>query len=62
MVAMFEVAFLILFVALGVWWLRRTKLYRSQRRSSVDRVQDARGSGADGGGMNGLYGGGDPGQ
>ena len=41
MVAMFEIVFLIVFVVLGVWWLRRTKLYRANRRSVVDRAQDA---------------------
>jgi hypothetical protein len=33
MVAMFEVAFLIVVVAIGVWWFRRTNWYRAYRRS-----------------------------
>jgi hypothetical protein len=33
MVAMFEVVFLILCVALGVWWFLRTSLYKAHRRS-----------------------------
>jgi len=45
MVAMFEIAFLILLLAVGVWMVRRTNLYRNQRRSTVDRVQDSHGSG-----------------
>ncbi len=41
MVAMFEIVFLIVFVALGVWWFRRTNLYRvrssrSEPRQGVD--------------------------
>jgi hypothetical protein len=40
MVAMSEIVFLSVFVVLGVWWLRRTKLYRANRRSVVDRAQD----------------------
>lgn len=41
MVAMFEIGFLIVFVALGVWRFRRTKLYRArtsrhERRQGVD--------------------------
>jgi hypothetical protein len=41
MVAMFEIAFLIVVVVLGVWWFRRTNLYRarssrSQPRQGVD--------------------------
>jgi hypothetical protein len=45
MVAALEVVFLILFVALSVWWIRRTNLYRAHRRSAVDRVQDSQSSG-----------------
>jgi len=30
MVAMFEIVFLIVFVVLGVWWFRRTNLYRAR--------------------------------
>lgn len=39
MVAMFEVAFLILSTALGVWWFRRTNLYRAHRTLGVDPGQ-----------------------
>ena len=38
MVAMFEIAFLIVFVVIGVWWFRRTNLYRA-RRSGLDAGQ-----------------------
>jgi hypothetical protein len=30
MVAMLEIVFLIVFVVLGVWWFRRTNLYRAR--------------------------------
>ena len=30
MVAVFEVVFLIVFVVLGLWWFRRTNLYRAR--------------------------------
>lgn len=33
MVAVFEVAFLIVCVLLVAWWFRRTSLYRAHRRS-----------------------------
>jgi hypothetical protein len=33
MVAMFEVGFLIICLVLGLWWFRRTNLYRAHRRS-----------------------------
>jgi hypothetical protein len=33
MVAMFEIAFLIVCVVLSVWWFRRTNLYRARRRA-----------------------------
>jgi hypothetical protein len=41
MVAMFEIVFLIIFMVLGVWWFRRTNLYRarysrSQPRQGID--------------------------
>lgn len=38
MVAVFEVVFLIVFVVLGLWWFRRTNLYRA-RTSGVDPGQ-----------------------
>ena len=31
MVALLEIVFLILFMVLGVWWFRRTNLYRARR-------------------------------
>ncbi len=33
MVAVFELVFLIAFVVLGVWWVRRTNLYQAHRRA-----------------------------
>jgi len=33
MVAVLEVVFFILFVALSAWWIRRTNLYRAHRRA-----------------------------
>ena len=33
MVAMFEIVFLIVVVVLGVWWFRRTNMYRSRVKS-----------------------------
>lgn len=38
MVAMFEIAFLIVCAGLGLWWFRRTSLYRyrAHRGSSAD--------------------------
>ena len=33
MVATIELVVLIAFVVLGVWWLRRTNLYRAHRRA-----------------------------
>jgi hypothetical protein len=35
MVAMFEIAFLIVCVALFLWWFTRTSLFRAQRRSGA---------------------------
>ncbi len=32
---MFEIAFLTACMALGLWWLTHTNLYRAQRRSGV---------------------------
>jgi hypothetical protein len=39
MVAMFEIAFLIVVVVLRAWWFRRTNLYRAHRRSPGDLSQ-----------------------
>jgi hypothetical protein len=55
MVAMFEIAFLIVFAVFAVWWFRRTKLYRNRTRSAIDQAQDAR-PGQRGDSMNGVYG------
>ncbi len=38
MVAMFEGVFLIVCLVVGLWWFRRTNLYRA-RRSGVDPGQ-----------------------
>ena len=38
MVAMFEIVFLIACVVLGVWWIRRTNMYRA-RNSRVEPGQ-----------------------
>jgi hypothetical protein len=35
-VAMFEIAFLIVCVVLGLWWFSRTSTFRTHRRSGVD--------------------------
>jgi hypothetical protein len=35
MVAMFEVAFLIVLTVLVVWWFRRTNTYRARRESGA---------------------------
>jgi hypothetical protein len=35
MVPMFEIAFLIVLVVLGLWWFSRTNIYRAYRRSGV---------------------------
>jgi hypothetical protein len=35
MVAMFEIASLIVLVVLGLWWFSRTNIYRAYRRSGV---------------------------
>ena len=45
MVAMLEVAFLILCVALGLWWFSRTNLYHAHRRGSKDPGQHGHGVG-----------------
>jgi len=58
-VAVLEVASLVIFLALGVWWFRRTNLYRANRRSVVDRAKDS-GQSPGGGNLNNLYGGGSP--
>jgi amino acid transporter len=39
MVAVFEIVFLILFAVIGVWWFRRTNLYRAHRSSGADTGQ-----------------------
>ena len=39
MVPMLEIAFLVACTALGLWWFRRTNLYRAHRRSGVDPSQ-----------------------
>jgi hypothetical protein len=39
MVAMLEIVFLIVFAVLGVWWFRRTNIYRAHRRSGADPGQ-----------------------
>jgi len=39
MVAVFEIVFLILFAVIGVWWFRRTNLYRAHRSSGADMGQ-----------------------
>ena len=39
MVAMFEVAFLIVLLALGLRWFLRSNIYRAHRRSGVDPGQ-----------------------
>jgi hypothetical protein len=39
MVPMFEIAFVIVCVVLGLWWFRRTSLYRAHRRSGIDPGQ-----------------------
>jgi len=41
MVAMFEVALLILCAALVLWWFTRTNAYRARRRSGADPGQGA---------------------
>ena len=51
MVAMLEVAFLIVCAVLGVWWFRRTNIYRVRRRSSIDPGQH----GANATGKFGMY-------
>ena len=42
MVAMAEIAFLLVCVVLVVWWFRRTNMYRARRRSGADPGQAAR--------------------
>jgi hypothetical protein len=39
MVAVFEIVFLIVCAGLGLWWFRRTNLYRAHRRSGGDPSQ-----------------------
>jgi hypothetical protein len=48
MVAVFEILFLIVFVVLGLLWLRRTSLYRARRRSPRDPGQHGAGWGTHG--------------
>jgi hypothetical protein len=36
MVAMIEIALLIAFALLGLWWFSRTSTFRAHRRSGVD--------------------------
>jgi hypothetical protein len=36
MVAMFEIAFVIVCVVLGLWWFSRTSTFRAHLRSGVD--------------------------
>ena len=45
MVAMFEIAMVIVLAVLGVWWFRRTNMYRSCRRSGVGPAQYGGGAG-----------------
>jgi ABC-type nickel/cobalt efflux system permease component RcnA len=40
MVAMVEIAFLILVALLGLWWLSRTSMFRALRRSGADPTLD----------------------
>jgi hypothetical protein len=39
MVLMLEIASLVVCTALGLWWFRRTNLYRVHRRAGVDPGQ-----------------------
>ena len=39
MVAIFEIAFLVVCAALGTTWFRRTNLYQAHRRSGIDPGQ-----------------------
>ena len=48
MVAMLEIAFLIICGALGSWWFSRTNLYRAHRRGSRDPGQHGYGWGTHG--------------
>ena len=48
MVAMLEVVFLIICVALCMWWFSRTNLYRAHRRGSRDPGQHGYGCGTHG--------------
>ena len=48
MVAMFEIVFLIVVVVFGVWWFRRTNMYRSRVKSGSQPGQ------ADGGARESL--------
>jgi len=48
MVATLEAVFLIVCAVLGVWWFRRTNLYRAHRRSPGDPGQHGYGWGSEG--------------
>lgn len=48
MVAIFEVAFLVVVVVLGLRWFRRTNLYRAHRRSPRNPGQHGYGWGSEG--------------
>jgi hypothetical protein len=55
MVAMFEIAFLIVCAVVGIWWIRRTKLYRARNGDPNYRPHSTGGphvgpGGGDGGG------------
>jgi hypothetical protein len=39
MVAMFEIVFVIVCAVVGLWWFRRTNIYRAHRRSGADPGQ-----------------------
>jgi len=39
MVAVLEIAFLVVCATLGFWWFRRTNVYRAYRRSPGDAAQ-----------------------
>ena len=44
MVAVVEIAFLVVLVALGVWWFRRTSAYRSRHESGMNPGQSDAGA------------------
>jgi hypothetical protein len=44
MVAMVEIAFLVALLVLGIWWFRRTNLYRSRHESGTDPGQSDAGA------------------